>query len=330
MSNESLEINLEFYDKKGRVIERRTRKDAKVDLRQLAKQNYSEIRIKTHKSNDIFVSASAEVIADRSSDNTLHVWVPNYSCVLIIAGGKTILSQIATFVRTPLLIAKENTPPKNVAASNTPTKGKRGFGIVTKDLFGTGYSPELKLRNPELRRPHSSGKKYGSSEKRPSPTAKTDAAMEAAGFPRRNIFMGMMNTAIGITSPAKEKFALTDVQKQVLDACQRGKNVFYTGGAGTGKSTLLTRLIESLVAQHGHKKVFVAATTGLAACAVGGTTVHQFAGISSMLDESGNAATVKAQHDRVVNQVGNIFFLRLFCFCVQLYTSTVCCRAVLL
>lgn len=63
-----------------------------------------------------------------------------------------------------------------------------------------------------------------------------------------------------------------------MSACLRGDNVFFTGGAGTGKSTLLIEIVEKLIAQHGKHTVFVTATTGLAACAVGGTTVHQFAG----------------------------------------------------
>jgi hypothetical protein len=40
----------------------------------------------------------------------------------------------------------------------------------------------------------------------------------------------------------------------------------------------LVEIVEKLIAQHGKNTVFVTATTGLAACAVGGTTVHQFAG----------------------------------------------------
>ena len=58
-----------------------------------------------------------------------------------------------------------------------------------------------------------------------------------------------------------------------------GENIFYTGGAGTGKSTLLLLIIEKLNIKHGKHTVYVTATTGLAACAIGGTTVQQFAGM---------------------------------------------------
>jgi ATPase subunit of ABC transporter with duplicated ATPase domains len=131
--------------------------------------------------------------------------------------------------------------------------------------------------------------------------------IEPTNRPRQTSFMGMLTAASKPAavpvSPVAPRFELTETQSHVIHACSTGKNVFYTGGAGTGKSTLLTRLIELLVQQHGRKHVFVAATTGLAACAVGGTTVHQFAGISSALDESSDASVLKIQFERVVNQV---------------------------
>lgn len=64
-------------------------------------------------------------------------------------------------------------------------------------------------------------------------------------------------------------------QKEVLETCLSGRNVFFTGSAGTGKSYLLRKIIGSLPAD-----VTVAtASTGVAACHIGGITLHQFAGI---------------------------------------------------
>ncbi|MEO0049079.1 MAG: hypothetical protein RL556_411 [Actinomycetota bacterium] len=50
-------------------------------------------------------------------------------------------------------------------------------------------------------------------------------------------------------------------------------NIFVTGRAGTGKSTLLTHLIENT-----EKKVAVCAPTGVAALNVGGSTIHSLFG----------------------------------------------------
>ncbi|KAF7286831.1 hypothetical protein GWI33_003888 [Rhynchophorus ferrugineus] len=64
-------------------------------------------------------------------------------------------------------------------------------------------------------------------------------------------------------------------QKEVMDACLSGKNIFFTGSAGTGKSYLLKKIIGALPPD-----VTVAtASTGVAACHIGGITLHQFAGI---------------------------------------------------
>ena len=71
---------------------------------------------------------------------------------------------------------------------------------------------------------------------------------------------------------------LTQTQENILAACLSGENIFITGGAGTGKSSLLLIIVEKLYEKYGRHTVFVTATTGLAACAIGGTTVQQFAG----------------------------------------------------
>jgi hypothetical protein len=78
---------------------------------------------------------------------------------------------------------------------------------------------------------------------------------------------------------------LSSEQRNVLKACLEGRNVFFSGGAGTGKSLLLTHIVAALQDKVGRDAVFVTATTGLAACHIAATTVHQFAGLNTMVTE---------------------------------------------
>ncbi|XP_005050364.1 PREDICTED: ATP-dependent DNA helicase PIF1, partial [Ficedula albicollis] len=65
--------------------------------------------------------------------------------------------------------------------------------------------------------------------------------------------------------------------EEVLGAVRSGKSVFFTGSAGTGKSFLLKRIVGSLPPNI----TYATASTGVAACHIGGTTLHAFAGIGS-------------------------------------------------
>uniref|UniRef100_T1GYR2 ATP-dependent DNA helicase n=1 Tax=Megaselia scalaris TaxID=36166 RepID=T1GYR2_MEGSC len=89
-----------------------------------------------------------------------------------------------------------------------------------------------------------------------------------------------------ITGPAPKKLyqssplvedsiKLCPEQMEVLNSCVAGKNVFFTGSAGTGKSYLLRKIISSLPPDG----TMATASTGVAACLIGGVTLHSFAGI---------------------------------------------------
>jgi ATP-dependent DNA helicase PIF1 len=75
---------------------------------------------------------------------------------------------------------------------------------------------------------------------------------------------------------------LSEEQQHVLDlVVEKKKAVFFTGSAGTGKSVLLREIISSLRKKYAREpdRIAVTASTGLAACNVGGVTLHSFAGI---------------------------------------------------
>lgn len=75
---------------------------------------------------------------------------------------------------------------------------------------------------------------------------------------------------------------LSKEQERVLDlVVNHGKSVFFTGSAGTGKSVLMRAIIADLRRKYSREpdRVAVTASTGLAACNIGGVTLHSFGGI---------------------------------------------------
>lgn len=76
--------------------------------------------------------------------------------------------------------------------------------------------------------------------------------------------------------------SLSSEQQQVIDLVIKNKqSVFFTGPAGTGKSVLMRAIIQELKRKwvRDPERLSVTASTGLAACNIGGMTLHSFAGI---------------------------------------------------
>ncbi|KAA1082751.1 hypothetical protein PGT21_050071 [Puccinia graminis f. sp. tritici] len=82
------------------------------------------------------------------------------------------------------------------------------------------------------------------------------------------------------------KVSLSPEQQSVLDLVLKGESIFFTGSAGTGKSVLLRHIIAALKRSYSSRPdaVAITASTGMAACAIGGTTIHSFAGIGLALE----------------------------------------------
>ena len=87
-----------------------------------------------------------------------------------------------------------------------------------------------------------------------------------------------------------DKATLNEMQGQAFRAALRGKNIFVTGGAGTGKSFVLRYIISHLAGVHemvlppGAGGLAVLAPTGIAADHIGGETVHSFGSIFPGVD----------------------------------------------
>jgi hypothetical protein len=69
---------------------------------------------------------------------------------------------------------------------------------------------------------------------------------------------------------------LFEEQQDIVDLIASGHNVFYTGSAGCGRSTVLKAAVKRLEAMN--KKVYVLAPTGRAALQIDGTTTWSYMG----------------------------------------------------
>ena len=100
---------------------------------------------------------------------------------------------------------------------------------------------------------------------------------------------------------------LNEEQIHALDAMMSGKNVFLTGEAGTGKSTVLREFLNRC-----DRPCVVLAPTGVAAINVGGTTLHSFFLLKpgllteDTMDEIGNGkkrAAIRAAKTIVIDEI---------------------------
>ncbi|MFU0805525.1 MAG: AAA family ATPase [Pseudoclavibacter caeni] len=115
-------------------------------------------------------------------------------------------------------------------------------------------------------------------------TAATEGVETVAGEAPTGASAIETDPAVGVETDASSRhpsaaasaggITLTGEQQAVLEAAERGQSVFVTGRAGTGKSTLLARLVREMP-----DKVVVCAPTGVAALNVGGQTIHSLFGL---------------------------------------------------
>lgn len=93
----------------------------------------------------------------------------------------------------------------------------------------------------------------------------------------------------GKSSKTAYAISLSDEQRHVLDlVVEQKQSVFFTGPAGTGKSVLMRAIINDLKKKYSSdpERVAVTASTGLAACNIGGITLHSFSGIGLGKEEA--------------------------------------------
>lgn len=106
------------------------------------------------------------------------------------------------------------------------------------------------------------------------------------------------------------KIELSEQQNNVVESFKNGENIFLTGMAGSGKSTIIKYLInycETRDINHA-----IVAPTGCAAVLVNGYTIHSFFGIHGELNTdniSRNIEKLKKRQKRKYNKIRSLEFL---------------------
>ncbi|XP_059036771.1 ATP-dependent DNA helicase PIF1 isoform X2 [Mustela lutreola] len=165
--------------------------------------------------------------------------------------------RLRRFLRT-LRLKLAAAPGPGPASARAQLMGQRPRDFVTI----SPVQPEEMQRAAATRVPHATP------VKRPlEPQAGAKPSTEAPRWP-----LPVKRLSLPPTKPQ-----LSKEQAAVLRVVLKGQSIFFTGSAGTGKSYLLKRILGSLPPTG----TVATASTGAAACHIGGTTLHAFAGIGS-------------------------------------------------
>ncbi len=107
-------------------------------------------------------------------------------------------------------------------------------------------------------------------------------------FQNEDFLKSLLNPPpITVQLPSNLRSTLNDEQCRVVESILSGHSTFFTGPAGSGKSHVLSTLLKANADGVGGKhdgkprNIIVTATTGVAACNVGGITIHSFGGVGA-------------------------------------------------
>ncbi|WVQ70825.1 hypothetical protein IAR50_000347 [Cryptococcus sp. DSM 104548] len=176
-------------------------------------------------------------------------------------------------------------PPKTSAESSKASVSRSGSFVPPRPVTSIDASPRVlpgslvakagAERSYQAKRPLPWEEESSSSKKVLTTTAQPTLISK---------FQPKLKSSSSLT--IKQQVVLSDEQKKVLMLVKEGKNIFYTGSAGTGKSVLLREIITSLRSKYVRtpEAVAVTASTGIAACNIGGVTLHSFGGVGLATD----------------------------------------------
>eukprot|EP00986_Skeletonema_menzelii_P000586 scaffold162_cov143-Skeletonema_menzelii.AAC.5 len=127
---------------------------------------------------------------------------------------------------------------------------------------------------------------YNNNDRNTDPSNNND--YDVSLFQNEDFLKSLLNPPpITVKLPSDLRSTLNEEQCRVVESILSGHSTFFTGPAGSGKSHVLSTLLKANADGVGGKQngqprnIVVTATTGVAACNVGGITIHSFGGVGA-------------------------------------------------
>lgn len=204
--------------------------------------------------------------------------------IVVKAERFTSISQSTT---TPHMAVSESTVNATTRPNLSPNLASSPMGLFVPTLLSPSSSPTREFKRPKValdspsRELHTSATVQNEmnvsipakkAKMAPLPNPTLQFATQRPLLPENSSFQKPEEKIV-------RPIILSAEQERVLQLALQGKSIFFTGSAGTGKSVLLKAIIKQLKNRKDKGSVAVTASTGLAACNIGGITVHSFSGI---------------------------------------------------
>ncbi|XP_050298703.1 ATP-dependent DNA helicase PIF1 [Anthonomus grandis grandis] len=252
------EVNIQWLNKQGLVQRKVASKKANLRLlRGDTRDVFIEVVVEKAAPVKLKFSKGAQVHNRFMAEGKSSLKFPDENASLFLSNAPP--EQLKTFLKTLFIKMANGKPLQNSSAS------LRTQVLSHKSSKFEEISP---VTNGEMDKAFKkvSGR---STETTPSPLANKKRKIERSSTDKAPAAKKLYS---GSPVPTEQ---LDMEQREVLQACISGQNVFFTGSAGTGKSFLLRKIIGALPPD----VTIATASTGVAACHIGGITLHQFAGI---------------------------------------------------
>ncbi|XP_043262791.1 ATP-dependent DNA helicase PIF1 [Colletes gigas] len=251
-------VIIEWTDSHGSIRKKLNHRTATL---RLIRNNLREmfVEVRTDKANLVTKLSlkSINVFNKYMTDGKASIKLKDENCTLFLSNAP--VSQLMKFLKT-IYIKFSNEPGQTVK------------NPLTERLLSNKSLGGLQEISPVTSAETNKAKEKAISVSRATVTTPSPSALKKR---KRTDENGLRPTTAKKLYENPTTIQITEEQTKILDAVLSGKNIFFTGSAGTGKSYLLRKIISALPPD----VTMATASTGVAACHIGGITLHQFAGI---------------------------------------------------